>query len=255
MSTRSIRRIESEDNRVFKRLVQMLTGRGIRKHDAAIVSGPKIIADILHASPELADAWISTPKQSTPPPTLPASAAWYEVSPRLFQKLDLAGTDAPLLLVKTPEMPAWEPEHGFAPGCSLLVPFQDPENVGAVIRSAVAFGVAEVVLLAEAAHPYHPKSLRASGGAVFLATLRRGPSLAALPDTLPIVPLSADGADVSTFAFPERFGFLPGIEGPGLPDRFRARALSIPMSGAVESLNAAAATAIVLYLWSKRNHR
>ena len=251
MSTRSFRRIESEDNRLFKQLAQTLTGRGIRKHDGAIVARTKMVADILRASPQLAEAWISAPKMTPPPADLPAHAAWYELAPRLFKKLDVSGTGAPLLLVKTPTLAAWSSEDGFARGCSVLVPFQDPENVGAVIRSAVAFGATHVILLAEAAHPYHPKALRASGGAVFLADLRQGPSVHALGDTLPIVALSPEGADVSTFSFPDGFGLLPGVEGPGLPERFRKRALSIPMSGRVESLNSATAAAIALYLWSR----
>ena len=252
MASRSFRRIESEDNRLFKQLAQTLTGRGIRKHEVAIVSGQKIIADILRASPELADTWISAPKMAPPPADLPARVVWYELSASLFRQLDVAGTDSPLLVVKTPALEPWRPEDGFAPGCNVLVPFQDPENVGAVIRSAVAFGATHVILLAGAAHPYHPKALRASGGAVFLAELRQGPSMHALPDTLPVVALSPEGRDVATFSFPERFGLLPGVEGPGLPDRFRKHALSIPMRGAVESLNAATAAAIALYLWSRK---
>ncbi len=252
MSSRSFRRIESEYNRVYVHLARTLTGRAIRKHDAALVSGGKFIADILRTSPEIAEAWISTPNQPPPPRELPARAAWYQLTQRLFQKLDVAGTGEPLLLVAAPEIAPWRPQHDVVTGCTLLVPFQDPENVGAVIRSAVAFGVARVVLLAECAHPYHPKALRASGGAVFLATLRQGPSVRALPDTLPMVSLSPEGADVGSFSFPERFVLLPGVEGPGLPDRFRARALSIPMANGVESLNAATATAIALYLWSRR---
>jgi tRNA G18 (ribose-2'-O)-methylase SpoU len=155
-------------------------------------------------------------------------------------------------LVKPPAQEPWQPSDGFAPGCTVLVPFQDPENVGAVIRSAVAFGANRVVLLAEAAHPYHPKAVRASGGTVFLAELQSGPPLDRLPDDPRIVPISAEGADVATFAFPERFGLLVGVEGPGLPARFRDRALSVPMAGRVESLNAATAAAIVLYAWSRR---
>jgi tRNA G18 (ribose-2'-O)-methylase SpoU len=252
MSTRSFRRIESEDNRLFKQLVKALSGRGIRKSDTALVSGAKIVADVLRASPGIGEAWISTSKHAPPPDALPTRAAWYELSPALFRQLDVSGTDAPLLLVATPTLAPWRAEDGFAPGCSVLVPFQDPENVGAVIRSAVAFGAARVILLTEAAHPYHPKAVRASGGAVFLAHLLQGPSLDELPESLPIVALSAEGADVATFAFPDRFGLLPGIEGPGLPERFRARAVSIPMAGVVESLNAASAAAIALYLWSQR---
>lgn len=251
MSTRPFRVIESDENRVFKRLAKTLTGRGIRKHDAAIVSGAKVVADILRTSPHLAEAWISTAEHVRPPSELPAAVAWYQLSPRLFRRLDVSGTGTPLLFVNAPAIEPWHPADGFARGCSVLVPFQDPENVGAVIRSAVAFGAAHVILLAASAHPYHPKALRASGGAVFLAALRQGPSLDELPDELPVLPLSAHGADVASVAFPERFAFLPGVEGPGLPERFRKRALSIPMSGGVESLNAAAATAIALYVWSR----
>jgi tRNA G18 (ribose-2'-O)-methylase SpoU len=251
MTSRSFRRIESEDNRLFKQLVTTLKGRGIRKHDVALVSGAKAIDDILRLIPQRCEAWISAPKLAPPPPRLPERAAWYELSTRLFRKLDVFGTASPLLLVKTPSIEPWRPSDGFAPGCNLLVPFQDPENVGAVIRSAVAFGASRIILLAESAHPYHPKALRASGGSVFMATLCRGPSFTELPSDLPIVALSPEGRDVSGFEFPKSFGLLPGAEGPGIPDRFRAHALSITMRGEVESLNAASATAIVLYLWSQ----
>ena len=250
-SSHPIRRIESEDNRLFKQIEKTLTGRGIRKYDAALISGSKMVADVLRARPELCEAWIGTSKLPPPPSALPKRAAWYELSSRLFQKLDISGTGAPLLLIKTPSIPSWRPEEGFVRGCSVLVPFQDPENVGAVIRSAVAFGATRVILLAESAHPYHPKALRASGGAVFAAALFRGPSVNDLSATLPIVALSQEGKNIMDFEFPQGFGLLPGVEGPGLPDRFRAHALAIPMAGNVESLNAATAAAIALYLWSR----
>ena len=247
--TQKSHRIESSDNRVFKQLAKTLDVRGIRKLERALVSGSKIVADLLRDSPELIEAWVATPSHPAPV-HLPAHANWYELAPPLFRKLDVAGTGTPLLAVKVPAIPAWNPGE-IASGCTLLVPFQDPENVGTVIRSAVAFGVEHVVLLDEAAHPFHPKAVRASGGAVFTAQLFDGPPLHALPDAVPVVALSAGGRSISDFAFPDRFVLLPGVEGPGLPERFRARALAIPMTGKVESLNAAAATSIALYLWSQ----
>ena len=74
-------------------------------------------------------------------------------------------------------MPDWSDDAPWPDGCTLFIPFQDPENVGAVIRSAAAFGVARVVLLKEAAHPFHPRSSRAAGSALFQVPLYQGPSI------------------------------------------------------------------------------
>jgi 16S rRNA (guanine527-N7)-methyltransferase len=133
-----------------------------------------------------------------------------------------------------------------------MIPFQNPDNVGAAIRSAAAFGASQVILLAESAHPFHPRALRASGGSVLRVQLRQGPALDKLPADLPIMALSPEGADIRQAAFPPSFGFLAGIEGPGLPAAWRRRALGIPISPAVESLNAAAAVAVALYEWKRK---
>jgi tRNA G18 (ribose-2'-O)-methylase SpoU len=69
------------------------------------------------------------------------------------------------------------------------------------------------------------------------------------------VALSPGGADIGAFAFPERFGLLVGLEGAGLPPAWRASAVGIPMAPGSESLNAAAATAVALYVWSSRSRR
>jgi 16S rRNA (guanine527-N7)-methyltransferase len=170
----------------------------------------------------------------------------------LFETLDVFGTHAPLLLLRVPAIDSWQPVDGFGNGCSLLVPFQDPENVGAVIRSAAAFGAHQVILLAESAHPFHPRSLRASGGTVMSIRLRQGPFLKELPADLPIIALSVEGTDIRNTVFPPSFGLLIGLEGPGLPAIWRRTARCIPIHAAVESLNAAAAAAVALYEWSRQ---
>jgi TrmH family RNA methyltransferase len=177
-----------------------------------------------------------------------------ELAPALFSTLDLSGTRFPLLVIEPPAVRTWLSADGLAPGCTLLVPFQDPENVGAVIRSAAAFGVQQVVILAEGANPYHPKAIRASGGAVLAVTIYQGPSLNDLPEDLPVLALSAEGRDVTGVDFPNSFVLLPGLEGPGLPPIRRVEAVAVPMTGPVESLNAAVATAVVLYEWARRKH-
>jgi 16S rRNA (guanine527-N7)-methyltransferase len=171
----------------------------------------------------------------------------------LFKELDVSGTHTPLILVRVPEIPAWCDEDSWSDGCTLFVPFQDPENVGAVIRSAAAFGVGRVVLLREAAHPFHPRSSRAAGPALFQVPLFHGPQLAELRvRNAPLIALDTTGPELSETPFPDRFGLVVGVEGPGLPPHLReGQRRRIVMQPGVESLNAAAAAAIALYVWAR----
>jgi 16S rRNA (guanine(527)-N(7))-methyltransferase RsmG len=245
------RKIDSEKNELFRDLKKLLGSRGIKKQQRALLAGAKTIAETLRQTPDLCEAWISRGEEIPPPGDAPEHLAWYQLDPPLFDKMDVFGTGSPLLSIRIRPIPKWEPGDGLPEGCSLFIPFQDPENVGAVIRSALAFGAAQVILLAESAHPYHPKSLRASGGAVLHVRLLEGPSLDDLPEDLPLLALSTQGTDVSEFAFPERFGLLVGMEGPGLPERWKKGALAIPIRPEVESLNAATAAAVALFAWSE----
>jgi 16S rRNA (guanine(527)-N(7))-methyltransferase RsmG len=247
--------IESEQNDSFKDLRKLTSTRGIKKQGRALVAGEKLVRETIRDFPDVCEAWISLSDSLPPPPEAPLGIAWYVPVPRLFEQLDTMGTHSPLLVVRVASMPKWDPVTGFVPGCNLLVPFQDPENVGAVIRSALALGVTRVILLSESAHPYHPKALRASGGAVLRMPILHGPSLAELPEHLAILALSPIGRDLANVAFPHSFGLLVGMEGAGLPEKWRSEAIAIPLRGGVESLNAAAATAIALYVWSRhRSH-
>jgi 16S rRNA (guanine527-N7)-methyltransferase len=246
-----VRIIESENNETYRDLKKLLTPRGIRKQLQALVFGQKQVCETLAGLPEKCVAWISRGDQTPPPDGSPRHLMWYQLAPTLYETLDTFGTSYPIVLVRIEQIPKWTPSDGLPEGCTLFVPFQDPENVGAVIRTAVAFGAAGIILLAEAANPYHPKSVRASGGVVFMANLLEGPPIKDLPEDLPVVPLSKEGKRISDFKFPAKFGLLPGIEGPGLPDRFRKAAVSIPISSRVESLNAGVATAIALFEWAK----
>jgi 16S rRNA (guanine(527)-N(7))-methyltransferase RsmG len=245
-----VRTISSRQNPLFKHCRKLLTGRGIRKLGQALVAGDKPVAETLARAPERCDAWLSC--DEPPPASGPSHLKWFRLAPELFHELDTFGTRSPLLLITLPDIRPWESTEGFPPGCSVLLPFQDPENMGAAIRSAAAFGASQVILLAEGAHPFHPKALRASGGSVLHIPLRQGPALDKLSGDLPIIALSPQGADIRQTVFPPSFGLLAGIEGPGLPSAWRRRAAGIPISPAVESLNAAAALAVALYEW-KRN--
>ena len=245
-----VREILSESNPTYKLAVDLLTGKGIRKQGRALIAGSRIVGEVLEHFPHRVEGWLTDTKGS-PPEDSESKPTWFRLADPLFRTLDIAGTKSPLLLVQVPEMPTWSAEAEWPDGCTLFVPFQDPENVGAVIRSAAAFGVARVVLLKEAAHPFHPKAARAAGTALFQIPMEVGPSIRELrSDQVPLIALSAEGPEIGGDPFPERFGLVTGIEGPGLPEHLRSGLTRrIPMEPGVESLNAATATAVALYAW------
>jgi len=244
--------ITSEQNPRFKSLKKLLSGRGLKKTNQALLSGQKQVLETIDAFPDRCQAWITSGNQCPPPDHTPRQMQWLQLSDTLYKQIDQFGTNGPLLCLSVPPVLAWTPQEGFPKGCSLIVPFQDPENIGTAIRSAAAFKVSQVILLSESAHPYHPKALRASSGTTLHVTLRQGPALKELSDRLPIVALSGEGQPIDEVTFPDAFGLLTGLEGEGLPQRWRSNAVRIPIDHTVESLNAATATAIALYEWRRK---
>jgi tRNA G18 (ribose-2'-O)-methylase SpoU len=76
-------------------------------------------------------------------------------------------------------------------------------------------------------------------------------------DSVPIIPLDLDGPALDEEPWPDRFGLLPGVEGPGLPSRWRGHPhrRRVPIAPGVESLNAATATAVSLFAWRSKAGR
>ena len=135
--------------------------------------------------------------------------------------------------------------------CLLLDGLQDPANVGAIIRTAVAAGY-EDVYLAGCADPFSPKSVRASMSGVFFARIMQGTQeeiLSAIVG-MPVIAADMGGEDVFSYVAPEKFCLAVGSEGSGLSALVRSRAdvtVRIPMDARTESLNAAVSAGILMY--------
>jgi 16S rRNA (guanine(527)-N(7))-methyltransferase RsmG len=248
-----IKEIVSPNNPKFKAFMKLLKTRGIRKQGRAFLSGGRQVREVLDSFPGKCRGIVFSDPGTIPEAAGPLRLPCYRLHPDLFRQLDIHDTGKALLQIMVAPFDAWK-DDGTVSGCALIIPFQDPRNVGAVIRSAAAFGVSRVVVLKEAAHPFHPASLRAAGSTIFRTKLLKGPSLQELEvNGVPLITLSPEGDDLASFRFPETFCLAPGLEGPGLPDRLKkAVCLSIPMAPGVESLNAATATGIALYAWKSR---
>jgi tRNA G18 (ribose-2'-O)-methylase SpoU len=254
MSERVIQEISSRTNPGFKRLLRLLGGQGIKKQGLSLFSGPKQVEEVLREFPAHCEAILFTKRHSLP--RVPSGVKNFVLSGELFREIDVYGTKTPILLLRFEPLSEWD-SRNWPTGCTLFVPFQDPANVGAVIRSAAAFGVSRVVILQEGAHPFHRRSLKVAGSAVFRVPLFGGPSISKLrSNRYPLITLSAEGSEIGKYGFPPTFGLVPGLEGPGLPSNLRhLTSLSIPMERRVESLNAALATGIALYVWRSKSKR
>ena len=252
--------ITSGDNKTFRELKNLSSSSGMKKAGRMLVSGRKLVKETMASSPEacmrivLPAGWQEQDEDlNAAYESFAAEGRLLLLSRGLFSELE-APADGPLLERKLPSLQRWEEPDGIT-GCILAVAFQDPLNVGAVIRSAAAFGVQNVVLLKEAAFPFHPKAVRASSGAVFNLNLFTGPSLSNFMHergNLPVAALDAAGEPIEAFIFPRAFYLLPGIEGGGLPPELRRQSISIPISDAAESLNGAVAAAVALWEWKRR---
>jgi len=148
----------------------------------------------------------------------------------------------------------WAPAP-VGPLCVYLHGVHDPGNVGAILRSAAAFGASCVAFGPGTADPFSPKAVRASMGAVFAVPLARA-EVADLPGTkIALVPRAGEPLWRSTPAYVMSSAkvLMIGAEREGLPGEVVAQAdhvAHIPIQ--TDSLNAAMAATIALYEITRR---
>jgi TrmH family RNA methyltransferase len=179
-----------------------------------------------------------------------------EVEPALLASASGLGSGTRTLAVYEER---WAPAPA-GPLCVYLHGVHDPGNVGAVLRSAAAFGASCVALGPGTADPYSPKAVRASMGAVFAVPLARG-----IVDELPglkiaLVPRAGDplhglwrSTPVYVMSSAKDVTVMIGAEREGLPEEVVAGAdhlAHIPIQ--TDSLNAAMAATVALYELSRR---
>ncbi|MCF4165104.1 RNA methyltransferase [Zavarzinia compransoris] len=246
--------IDSARNERFRTWEQLLEGKGIRKHGAFLLAGRKTVPEALAAMPGRFSAVLAPDEETLAAlePLLPDSVTRHLLAPPLFERLDVAGTRLPILVGRVPDMPPADlrlPPQGLELVCAL----GDPSNLGALLRSAAAFGARRILLLPDAAHPFHPKSLRAGANAALTLDFARVSGWAAVAGAAgPLFALDGGGADLTRFDWPADLRLVLGEEGQGLPADLAATRLAIPTTGVVESLNATVAAAIALQAWFSR---
>jgi len=149
------------------------------------------------------------------------------------------------------------PKGGPQPNLTLVaVDVEDPGNVGAMIRTALASGASAFIAVG-ISDPFHPKAVRTSMGAVFRIPLLRHDRAGTLLESLNRQGVTTVGAVSRGGKAPDRLDLevhslavLIGSEAFGLPEEIRSdldHLVSIPMASEIDSFSANAAAAILLY--------
>lgn len=169
---------------------------------------------------------------------------------------ELAGTDTPQGVIAVAEIPraTLGTLDSLAGDAVLLLldAVQDPGNLGTLVRTAEALGAGGVMVLPGTVDPWNPKAVRAAVGSTF-----RVPVIAAeWRDLAPwlrerdyrVLAAAAGGTPIQRHG--GRVALVVGNEGTGISRETMEHAdarVGIPLRGRAESLNVAAAAAILLY--------
>lgn len=163
-----------------------------------------------------------------------------------------------------PRLSSWLEALPAGPALALwLDGVGNPHNLGAILRSAAHFGVSGVLLPAGSGLAISGAAARiAEGGAESVPLVESGHAAGAFERLrssgfVPMATVVRGGDDLYRTQLPERLLLVMGAEGEGVDPAVAAaceRRLGIPGTGAVESLNVSAATAVFLSEWVRRRH-
>lgn len=240
----------------------------IRREGRFVAEGRRAVRTLLRAAPALVEVLLLTPAARTALGDVLEARGDARILEVRDERVLAAATGARfhhgcLALARLPRVrPVEEIERALGPGARCWIVLDrvtDPDNVGAIFRSATALGAQAVLLSPGSAHPLYRKALRTSNGTALVlpfAEAQRWPqdleflrqegiALVALTPGPGAVPLEA-----TTLRLGERIALAVGSEECGMAAEVLALAdhrLRIPMAAHVDSLNVAATVAIALH--------
>lgn len=251
--------ITSLQNPLVKELAKLSSAAERRKSGMFILEGIKLCDEALRCGLKICSLWICD-TECTRHLTERCSAPVYFTTDAVIAKLSTAKTPQKAVMVaRIPD----ESDRKVQGNIVLALDgISDPANLGSMIRTAEAFGVTDVVCSDTTVDLYSTKVLRGAMGSSFRIHLHRGNlkerllSLKKEGYRIYVTGLSETSILLHQTDFSEKCVVVIGNEGNGVTDEIFALAdqtILIPMAGQNESLNAAAAAAVVLWQGYKGN--
>ena len=138
---------------------------------------------------------------------------------------------------------------------------QDPGNLGTIIRSAVASGFTDIILI-DSVDPYNDKTIRSASGTIFFPKFYKLKMQEFLDFTkfngysLLIAEAGKQSIFDSSLVLPNKYILVIGNEGNGISEEVLSsphKSISIPMDAKVESLNAGVSASVLMFILSNKN--
>lgn len=266
--------LDNPDSARVTRVAGLARRHARDKYERFLVEGPRGVGEaVRHAAAHVHDLYL-TPEAADRHADILARARaaglyTHTVTPRVMAAMS-ADAQGVLAVVATTALAAGPQEDGAGAGeglaerlagarlVAVLAEAQDPGNAGTIIRTADAAGADAVVLVRGSVDATNPKVVRSTAGSLFHLPVLTGAGLGEVLEALDgagLAVLAADGSGpVGLFDADELLArpcaWLFGNEARGLAPEALERAeavVSVPVPGAAESLNVAAAAAVCLY--------
>ena len=241
MPRRAPELISSPDNELVRRLRRFATRR---EPGFVLLEGPRVLAEAEAAGLALELVAVREGEEFNA-----RSEQQVAMSPGVFRAVTQTVTPRGVIAIARIQEPdartAIEAARRRRWPLVVLDGVQDPGNVGAICRTAAAAGAPALVVLEGTADPYGAKAIRASAGNVFRLTVARGvwSDLAGLDG----YGAAASGGEPLAEAPIENAGMIVlGSEAHGL-SRSDLKLVTVQLSEGVDSLNVAAAAALILF--------
>ncbi len=256
-----MKRIESRSNITYKSIAALRQTRNSRETGLVFLEGTRLCSDALQAGAVvetalLSDAGLKQPSCQAVLAMLPGSVEPLLLPDKLFDSL--CATEQPQGIALVCRSPLLDRPSGPPPPDALVLiaeNIQDPGNLGSMIRTAAAFAFNAVIVIDGTVYPFNEKVLRAAMGSCFHIPLLAMPDVGAVAAWLAtagsqavIIAADIKGQNNLPTPLPLPAALIVGNEANGLSIAAQKLAnlrISIPMPGRAESLNAAAAAAIL----------
>ncbi|HWQ77725.1 MAG TPA: RNA methyltransferase [Anaerovoracaceae bacterium] len=257
-----MKRITSDDNRIYKEAAQLKLKKYRDERQKYLIEGPNLLREALQNGGEIEMILVSEDyggegfdagdlfREGIPMAAMP---------PGLFRKL--SDTETPQGIMAVVKKRVYRSEEFFSSASCrsniiVLDRLQDPGNIGTILRTADAAGYLGAIFMKGTADIYSPKVARAAAGSLFrlpvLTAETPGQAVQLLKQHGKTVVCTAPGGNRPYYdaGLAENAAVVIGNEGNGVSEEFLELSdflVTIPMEGTVESLNAAAAAAILMY--------